>query len=664
MDTSREPSDLVAEVTALRRSRDEALRAARAAVRDASRVNRLLTVLNEPAPIDSLLDSILNTISEIFSADVVVLMDTAGTGHFYPVASVGLPEDFAFREASLGDIAPLFEQKWEGGVLTPEMIQATPVFAELGQLLQIQAAAWIPMKNDRALRGALALGRCAAQRFTPDEIGLLSTMAYRIAVALEQQQQKQQLERIIRGDREIGDHHLEASAIMDAAVHAFPAIVGADAAVLLRCADDYAMVCHSGSRRINADATDWPHLARELSAMTAIQAGATLSLRFGGDTRLSALSPDFPYAVALAAPVMCDGRLQNLICAFRVHALEFPAEATPMAALYAGKLATALENAHLYGALRRELQERIAAEASLRESEERFKALVRNISDVITVLDADGRIKYAGNAARALWGRAPQAFVGTRLLDRAHPDDFVTLAAVIADAQKHPGKNFRVVARMRDGEGEAWRFFDVIVTNLLHEAAVSGIVATFHDITERKIHEETLSELAFRDPLTGLANRANFCDRVRFALARADERQASVVMIFFDLDNFKSVNDTFGHTAGDLTLRTVADRVLGCLRSNDMAARLGGDEFTILIEHIKDIDHSLPVIERLQLALMEPIRLNGVDVTVGGSIGVAISVPNKDNVESLLYKADQAMYRAKRSGKGRYVFFTPEAADD
>lgn len=662
MDTSREPSDLVAENAALRRSRDEALHAARAAVRDASRVNRLLTVLNEPAPIDSLLDSILNTISEIFSADVAVLIDTAGTGHFYPVASVGLPEDFAFREASLGDIAPLFEQQWEGGVLTPQMIQSTPVFAELGQLLQIQAAAWIPMKNDRALRGALALGRCAAQRFTPEEIGLLSTMAYRIAVALEQQQQKQQLERIIRGDREIGDHHLEASAIMGAAVHAFPAIVGADAAVLLRCADDYGMVCHSGSKRIDADAADWPHLARELSALLAIRAGATLSLRVG-DTRLPVLSPDFPYAVALAAPVMREGRLQNLICAFRIHALDFPAEATPMAALYAGQLATALENAQLYGALRKELQERVAAEASLRESEERFKALVRNISDVITVLDADGMIKYAGNAARALWGRAPQTFVGTRLLDRTHPDDFVTLATVIADARKHPGKNFRVVARMRDGVGEAWRFFDVIVTNLLHEAAVSGIVATFHDITERKIHEETLSELAFRDPLTGLANRANFCDRVRFALARADERKASVVMIFFDLDNFKSVNDTFGHTAGDLTLRTVADRVLGCLRSNDMAARLGGDEFTILIEHIKDIDHSLPVIERLQLALMEPIRLNGVDVTVGGSIGVAISVPNKDNVESLLHKADQAMYRAKRSGKGRYVFFDPEVAE-
>ena len=235
---------------------------------------------------------------------------------------------------------------------------------------------------------------------------------------------------------------------------------------------------------------------------------------------------------------------------------------------------------------------------------------------------------------------------------------------MIADALKNPKQNFRTVARMRDGESDAWRFFDVIVSNLLHDAAVNGIVSTFHDITERKIYEKELSELAFRDPLTGLANRANFCDRVRFALARANERNASAVIIFFDLDNFKSINDTFGHTAGDQTLRTVAERVLGCLRSNDMAARLGGDEFTILIEHIKAIDHSLPVVERLLSVLMEPIRLNGVDVNIGGSIGVAISVPNEDNVESLLHKADQAMYRAKRSGKGRYVFFDPDFVDD
>jgi len=283
--------------------------------------------------------------------------------------------------------------------------------------------------------------------------------------------------------------------------------------------------------------------------------------------------------------------------------------------------------------------------------------LVRNISDVIAVLNADGAIKYVGDAATSLWGRAPEELVGIHLLERVHPDDIGSVTALLADTLQKPGQNLRAVARMRDGEADAWRYFDVIVANLLHDSAVNGIVSTFHDVTERKIYEKELTELAFRDPLTGLANRANFRDRVRFALARADERNASAVVIFFDLDNFKHVNDTFGHAAGDTTLRTIADRVLGCLRSNDTAARLGGDEFTILIEHIKAIEHSLPVVERLLAALMEPIRLNGIEVNVGGSIGVAISVPNEDDVESLLRKADLAMYRAKRSGKGRYVFF-------
>jgi len=657
MDHTELPGEVLAEIEKLKRSRDDALHAARSAVRDASRVSRLLTVLNEPAPTDSLLDNVLNTISEIFSADVVTLTDVAGTGHFYPVASVGMPEDFVFEKAWLADISPLYDPLREGGVLTRQMIRAIPVLDQLARQLMIESVVWIPMKGNRELRGALALARCSPLAFTREEIALLSTMAYRIAVTLEQIERKNQLEHIIRGNKEIIGRHMQQSAIEEEAARTFPAIVGADAAVLFRCADDCRILCTGGVETLNTGALDWSLLAQSLSRHPAIRAGESVSFVDNGRSGFPASSPDFPFAALLVSPIFREGRLENLICALRSNAVDFTDGTKQMATLYSGHLASALENAHLYGALRNELQERKLIEASLRESEERFKALVRNISDVIAVLDSDGVITYAGNAARTLWGCAPEAFVGTRLLERAHPDDLETLAAVIADALKTPQQNFRTVARMRDGESDAWRFFDVIVSNLLHDVAVNGIVSTFHDITERKIYEKELSELAFRDPLTGLANRANFCDRVRFALARADERNASAVIIFFDLDNFKAINDTFGHTAGDQTLRTVAERVLSCLRSNDMAARLGGDEFTILIEHIKAIDHSLPVVERLQSVLMDPIRLNGVDVTVGGSIGVAISVPNEDNVESLLHKADQAMYRAKRSGKGRYVFF-------
>jgi len=659
MEHAELPGEVLAEIDKLKRSRDDALRAARSAVHDASRVSRLLTVLNEPAPTESLLENILNTISEIFAADVVTLSDVAGTGHFYPVAAVGMPEDFVFEKVWLADISPLYDPLREGGILTHEMIRAIPVLDKLTRQLMVESVVWIPMRGSRELRGALTLARCAPLDFTREEIALLSTMAYRIAITLEQIQYRNQLELIIRGNKDVIGRHMQESAIEEEAARTFPAIVGADAAVFLRCVDDYRVLYSGGVEKVNANAPEWPLLAQRLCRHPAIRQGESVSITDAARSGFPANCPDFPFAAMLVSPIFREGRLENLICALRTNAVDFTDGAKQMATLYSGHLAAALENAHLYGALRNELHERKSIEASLRKSEERFKALVHNISDVIAVLDSGGMITYAGEAARSLWGRAPEALVGTLLLDRAHLDDLETLSGVVADALNNPRQNFRTVARMRDGDSDAWRFFDVIVANLLHDKAVNGIVATFHDITERKIYEKELSELAFRDPLTGLANRANFCDRLRFALARADERNASAVVIFFDLDNFKAINDTFGHAAGDATLRTIADRVLGCLRSNDMAARLGGDEFTILVEHIKAIEHSLPVVERLLSVLMEPVRLDGIEVNVGGSIGVAISVPNEDNVESLLRKADQAMYRAKRSGKGRYLFFDP-----
>lgn len=659
MKSTELPDNIPNELEKLKRARDEALRSARSAVRDASRVNRLLTVLNEPAPLDFLLENILTTVSELFSADIVALIDPAGTGNYYPIASVGLPEDYQFKVPQRDSIAPLFKVFNAGTVLDIAMIQEHPVFKELSQLLGVEAAAWIPMKGSRDTRGAIILARCTSTPFTREEMDLLTTMAYRIALTLEQIQNKNQLEHIIRGNQKIA-RHLDALAIQEEAVRTFPLIVGADAAVLYLCSDDCEIVCANVPEKIRKNLPKWSLLATLRSQDPEILLGKTVSITNSDRRHFLAESRAFPYRAVLAAPMLRSGQLLNLLCAFRSNAVDFTEETKQMATLYAGQIATALENAHLYGALRDELRERLSIEASLRESEERFKALIKNISDVIAVLNWDGTIKYVGEAAaKASWGRTAEDLVGSTLLDRCHPDDRQALNAMFEDTLDEPGDNISAVIRMREGETDTWRYFDVIFTNLLHDTSVKGIVSTFHDVTERKIFEKELTELAFRDPLTGLSNRAHFFDHVRFALKLATERSTSCAIIFFDLDNFKYVNDTFGHAAGDETLRTIATKVLGCLRIIDTAARLGGDEFTILIENVTEMKQLEPVLDRLLAALMEPIRLNGVDVHVGGSIGIAMSVPNEDDAESLLHKADLAMYRAKHSGKGCYVIFDP-----
>ncbi|MBN2041753.1 MAG: GGDEF domain-containing protein [Spirochaetes bacterium] len=212
---------------------------------------------------------------------------------------------------------------------------------------------------------------------------------------------------------------------------------------------------------------------------------------------------------------------------------------------------------------------------------------------------------------------------------------------------------------MRTDEADAWRYFDVILTNLLNDPSVEGIVSTFHDVTERKMIELNLTELAFRDPLTGLANRSYFRDRVRFSLISANEINRSVGIIYFDLDDFKYVNDTYGHAVGDSTLCAVAERIRRYLRTDDLAARLGGDEFTIMIDNVIDFEQIIPLIDRFVINFHSPVKLGEIEVKISGSIGLALSIPNEDDVDSLLKKADLAMYQAKHSGKGQYVLYDP-----
>jgi diguanylate cyclase (GGDEF)-like protein len=197
--------------------------------------------------------------------------------------------------------------------------------------------------------------------------------------------------------------------------------------------------------------------------------------------------------------------------------------------------------------------------------------------------------------------------------------------------------------------------------SLLVLARLAGLVGLLErDVAQRRALEAKLSYQAFHDPLTGLTNRRRFVQQAEEALARR-HRTGSVAALFLDLDDFKTVNDSLGHQAGDDVLIAVGTRIRESLRERDLAARLGGDEFGVLLVDIPDPAFAATVSDRLLAKLDAPIEIAGTKVVVGASIGIAIDNPSMSSVDDLLGEADVAMYQAKALGKGRHQIFSPEA---
>ncbi len=292
----------------------------------------------------------------------------------------------------------------------------------------------------------------------------------------------------------------------------------------------------------------------------------------------------------------------------------------------------------------------------LRQSEERFQALIRNTSDVIAILAPDGVIRYLSSAAQRLWGVVPERLEGSSAFTLMHPDEVELARTLVAQAGADPGGGLTTELRLRYADG-SWRQSELILTNLLTEPGIEGIVLTCRDVSERKAFEEQLAHQAFHDALTGLPNRALFMERLRHALARGRRQGTMVGVIFLDLDNFKFVNDSLGHGAGDHLLVAVAERLNACIRAGDTVARLGGDEFTVLLEDLADDDQLLGLAERITQVLHTPILVGGREIVTTGSLGIAASLGDSRLPDELLREADTAMYRAKTTGKARSIVF-------
>ena len=219
----------------------------------------------------------------------------------------------------------------------------------------------------------------------------------------------------------------------------------------------------------------------------------------------------------------------------------------------------------------------------------------------------DGTIlAQEGGSVAAIFGRLPGTLEGTRLEEWLHPEDRPRLAALLDRLQDRERNTELVVWRVDHGNG-AWRYVETHARNLLAQPAVRGIILNSRDITARKTLEHELEHQALHDALTGLPNRTLLGDRLDGALARADVSGNRVAVLFVDLDNFKLINDSLGHEAGDDLLRAVAHRLRAFVGDNDTAARLGGDEFVVLLEHLTCDEEAAEAAQRLANSLQSPV---------------------------------------------------------
>jgi diguanylate cyclase (GGDEF)-like protein/PAS domain S-box-containing protein len=294
-----------------------------------------------------------------------------------------------------------------------------------------------------------------------------------------------------------------------------------------------------------------------------------------------------------------------------------------------------------------------------RRTEERFRALVEQSSEILLVLDADCRVTDVTEAAvRRTLGWDPAALRGRAVDELLEEDDRARTRAALQRLKQDAGPRpaFEIAVRHADG---GLVHLEAIGNNLLDTPTVGGLVLTLRDVTERRAVEDELRHQAFHDALTGLPNRALFDDRLTQALRRTHRGETQVAVVLVDLDDFKAVNDSLGHAAGDALLVECARRFATIIRGVDTAARLGGDEFAVLLE-AEDADAAAAdVADRLREALSEPVVLDGRSLHIEASIGVARARPGLSPID-VVRNADIAMYAAKGLGGDDLVVFRPE----
>ena len=298
-----------------------------------------------------------------------------------------------------------------------------------------------------------------------------------------------------------------------------------------------------------------------------------------------------------------------------------------------------------------DITRRREADLAVEESEAHFRLLAENSTDVITRHAADGTCLYASPALRDLVGREPAELVGRQAPDFVHPDDVAALTAALV-ALLRSGEVSCVRYRMSHVDGR-WVWVETAMRPVRVDGLVLELQSSTRDVCARVEAERRLARLALSDALTGLANRAALHQHLEDVIA-AEEPLA---LLFLDLDRFKVVNDSLGHSAGDELLRVVAARLSGIVRDGDLVARLGGDEFVVVAVGL-DEDGALLLADRVQRVLSSPVTVAGHELVATASVGIVVSGRGAArDAEALLRDADISMYQAKDRGRARAVIW-------
>jgi diguanylate cyclase (GGDEF)-like protein/PAS domain S-box-containing protein len=298
------------------------------------------------------------------------------------------------------------------------------------------------------------------------------------------------------------------------------------------------------------------------------------------------------------------------------------------------------------------LDRQSAAEA-LRESEERFRTLADTAPCAIFIYQGSS-FRYANDATAAISGYSRAELEKVSLRETVHPD-IRELIRQRGLARRKGAASFRHEIRILRKDGEVrWLDFSAGAIEFEGKPAVLGMG---FDITERKRAEEQIKNLAYHDALTGLPNRVLFADRLRLAMVQAHRQGQKLGILFLDLDRFKIINDSLGHSLGDRILQVVAERVQGAVREGDTVARQGGDEFTLLLPGLARAEDAARVAEKILDSLRQTIRIDGREFFITGSVGITLYPDDGVLAETLVKNADAAMYRAKDQGRDTYQLY-------